>query len=222
MGSCGVFDLSKTSFDSAVRGCGGNPLAEPDEHARLLRAYAQTHRAYHTAQHLGECLAHLQQAQSALAPVEIAEIALAFWYHDAVYRPQRMDNEARSARWLCVRAQQFGISPSAIERLVAMILATRHGIEAVPDEPQTQLLLDIDLAILAAPTERFQEYCEQIRFEYAFVPAAIFAPKRAQILREFLSQPKIYHSFLGAKFEAAARLNLATEISNLLGPDGSV
>ena len=218
MGGCGVFDLSKSSFESAVRGCGGNPLAEPDEHARLLRAYAQTHRAYHTAQHLGECLAHLQQAQSAPSPVEIAEIALALWYHDAVYRPQRMDNEARSANWLRVRAQQFAISPSVIARLVAMILATRHGIEAVPDEPQTQLMLDIDLAILAGAPARFREYCAQIRFEYAFVPAAIFAAKRAQVLREFLSQQKIYHSFLGAMFEAAARLNLTTEISNLLGP----
>ncbi len=217
-----MFGISKSSFDSAVRGCGGNPLAEPGEHARLLRAYAQPQRAYHTAQHLGECLAHLRQAQAALSQLEISEIALALWYHDAVYRPQRSDNEARSAHWLRVRAQQFGISPSGIERLAAMILATRHGIGTLPDEPQTQLLLDIDLAILACAPARFREYCAQIRFEYAFVPAAIFADKRAQVLREFLSQPKIYHSFLGAKFEAAARLNLATEISNLLGPDGSV
>ena len=217
-----MFDLSKTSFDLAVRGSGGNPLAEPGEHARLLRAYAQTHRAYHTAQHLGECLAHLQHAQSALSPVEIAEIALALWYHDAVYRPQRMDNEARSARWLNYRSPQFGISPDCNKRLVAMVLATRHGVAAVTDDLQTQLLLDIDLAILAATPERFHEYCAQIRFEYAFVPVAVFAPKRAQVLRAFLSQQKIYHSFLGAKFEAAARLNLAAEILNLLGPDASV
>jgi predicted metal-dependent HD superfamily phosphohydrolase len=222
VGNCGVFDLSKSSFDSAVRGCGGNPLAEPDEHARLLRAYTQAHRAYHTAQHLRECCAHLQHAQSALAPVEIAEIALALWYHDAVYRPQRMDNEVRSARWLRVRAQQFGISPGVIERLVAMVLATRHGVTPLTDDLQTQLLQDIDLAILSAAPERFQEYCAQIRLEYAFVPTAIYAPKRAQVLGEFLKQRKIYLSPFGARLEAAARLNLTTEIVKLVGTDGSV
>ena len=222
MGGCGVFDLSKTSFDAVICGCGGDPTLDPHEHARLLRAYAQPQRAYHTAQHLRECFAHLRQARAALSQLEISEIALALWYHDAVYRPQRSDNEARSAHWLRVRAQQFGISPSGIERLAAMILATRHGIGTLPDEPQTQLLLDIDLAILACAPARFREYCAQIRFDYAFVPEAIFVAKRAQVLREFLTQRKIYHSAFGARFEAAARLNLTAEILKLVGTNASV
>lgn len=207
-----MFDLSKDSFDAVVLGCGGDPLAQPNEHARLLRAYAQTQRAYHTTQHLAECMAHLQLAHAE----NPAEIALALWYHDAIYRPQRSDNEARSARWLSFRAQQFGISPSCAGRLVTMILATQHGVAPLRQDLQTQLLLDIDLAILAASPERFQEYCAQIRFEYAFVPTPVFKTKRAQVLSEFLLQQKIYLSPIGAKFEAAARLNLSTEILNLL------
>ena len=210
-----MFELSKSSFDAIVLGCGGNPTAQPEEHARLLRAYHQAHRAYHTAQHLRECLAYLGQAQSALAQSEIAEIAFALWYHDAVYRPQRGDNEVRSARWLRVRAQQFSISAGVTKRLVTMILATRHGVVALPEDAQSQLLLDIDLAILAAAPARFREYCGQIRFEYAFVPPAIFAAKRAQVLRGFLALGKIYHSPFGARFEVAARLNLTNEIAIL-------
>ena len=210
-----MFELSKSSFDAIVLGCGGNPTAQPEEHARLLRAYHQAHRAYHTAQHLRECLAYLGQAQSALAQSEIAEIAFALWYHDAVYRPQRGDNEVRSARWLRVRAQQFSISAGVTKRLVTMILATRHGVVALPEDAQSQLLLDIDLAILAAAPARFREYCGQIRFEYAFVPPAIFAAKRAQVLRGFLALGKIYHSPFGAKLEVAARLNLTNEIAIL-------
>ena len=68
-----------------------------------------------------------------------------------------------------------------------------------------------DLAILAATSARFQQYCAQIRFEYAFVPAAIFANKRAQVLRAFLAQEKIYHSPLGVGFEAVARGAIQTE-----------
>ena len=215
-----MFELNKDSFDAAVLSCGGNPMAQPNEYARLLGAYSQAHRAYHTAQHLTECLAHLRAAHAGLARSQesirhFAEIALALWYHDAVYRPERSDNEARSARWFSVRAQQFGISPSCIERLSSMILATRHGVASAVSDAQTQLLLDIDLAILAAAPARFREYCAQIRTEYAFVPAAIFANKRAQVLREFLMQTNIYHSAYGVGFEAPARLNLTNEIANV-------
>ena len=207
-----MFDLSKNSFDAVVLGCGGDPQAQPDEHAHLLRAYSQAQRAYHTVQHLAECLAHLRVARAE----KPAEIALALWYHDAIYRPKRSDNEARSAHWFSFRAQQFGIAPSCTARLTAMILATQHGAAGLPADAQTQLLLDIDLAILAASPGRFQEYCTQIRFEYAFVPTAIFNAKRVQVLREFLLQLKIYRSPFGAKFEATARLNLKTEISKLM------
>ncbi len=215
-----MFDLSKDSFDAAVLGCGGQPMAQPNEHAHLMRAYAQVHRAYHTAQHLSECLAHLQRAHAGMTEFvksaqQVAEIALALWYHDAVYRPQRQDNEVRSARWFSVRARQFGIVTSGIERLEAMILATRHGVASVPSDAQTQLLLDVDLAILAATPARFREYCAQIRREYAFVPESIFANKRTQVLREFLTQPKIYRSPFGVGLEAAARLNLVAEIVSL-------
>ncbi len=216
-----MFELTKNSFDAAVFGCGGNPLAQANEYAHLNRAYSQVHRAYHTKQHLAECLAHLRVAdaempESAGSAQQIAEIALALWYHDAVYRPQRDDNETRSARWFRFRAQQFGIASSCIQRLSAMILATRHGIAVAPEGAQTQLLLDIDLAILAATPARFREYCEQIRVEYAFVPDAIFAQKRAQVLREFLTPKKIYNSNVGARFEVAARLNLTNEIVRLV------
>ena len=216
-----MFELTKESFDAAILGCCGNPAAQPNEYAHLIRAYTQAHRAYHTRQHLTECLSYLRVAQEEVSEFvdsahKIAEIALALWYHDAIYRPQRGDNEDRSARWFRFRAQQFMIPPSAIERISAMILATRHGNAALSNDAKTQLLVDIDLAILAAPAERFREYCEQIRFEYAFVPTAIFSHKRQQVLREFLAQKNIYHSAFGVSLENSARLNLTNEIARLI------
>ena len=215
-----MFALTKESFDAAVRGCGGNPTALPNEYAHLIRGYTQAHRAYHTTQHLTECLVHLravheEMPEYAHAAQQNSEIALALWYHDAIYRPQRGDNEARSARWFRVRASQFALAPNCVERVSAMILATQHGVASVPQDAQTQLMLDIDLAILAATPARFRQYCAQIRCEYAFVPVAVFANKRAQVLREFLAQKRIYHSAFGVRLEAAARGNLTSEIVNL-------
>jgi predicted metal-dependent HD superfamily phosphohydrolase len=208
-----MFDLSTASFARAIKGAGGNPLAVPGEHARLLHGYAQPHRAYHTAQHIGECLELLSQTE--LPGAQMAEIALALWYHDAVYRPERQDNEARSARWFAFRARQFGLDFLTTERIGAMILATCHGAAKVPQDVQTQTLVDIDLAILGATASRFSEYCRQIRAEYLWVPMPLFTQKRAAVLAAFSAQSPIYHSAFGAQFEAPARQNLAAEMARL-------
>lgn len=214
-----MFDLSAASFADVIAGCCGDILLLPGEHARLLRAYAQPHRAYHTAQHLAECLSLLSQAN--LSASTAAEIAVALWYHDAVYRPERQDNEARSAHWCAFRARQFGLDEAVIERIRAMIMATCHGaapvLQSALQSAQTQILLDIDLSILGAPASRFAEYCRQIRAEYSWVAMPVYAEKRAAVLSGFAAQPQIYHSAFGARFEAQARHNLANEIARLGG-----
>jgi predicted metal-dependent HD superfamily phosphohydrolase len=86
-------------------------------------------------------------------------------------------------------------------------MATRH--DAVPVDADAQLLVDIDLSILGAERERFDEYERQIRAEYAFVPALIFNAKRRQILRSFLDRPRIYSTPAFSVLEATARANLA-------------
>lgn len=72
------------------------------------------------------------------------------------------------------------------------------------------MLLDIDLAILAAPPARFAEYDAQIRREYAFVDDARYLAARRAVLTGFLARPRLYHSdVLHERFEARARANLA-------------
>jgi len=49
---------------------------------QLLAAWSETHRRYHTLQHLSECLAALELVRST-AP-HPAEVEFALWFHDAV------------------------------------------------------------------------------------------------------------------------------------------
>lgn len=51
-------------------------------------------------------------------------------------------------------------------------MATRH--DAVPDVNDAEVLVDVDLLILGTPSERFDEYEQQVRDEYFWVPESVF------------------------------------------------
>lgn len=178
----------------------------------LLRRWREPQRKYHTLQHLGECL-DLFERDRALAG-HPGEVALALWFHDAIYDTGRHDNEAESAAWARRVLDEAGAEAAVGERVHAMIMATRHSEQ--PRTPDETLVVDIDLAILGAAPARFAEYERQIRDEYGFVPEAVFREKRAAILRGFLERPALFGTAAYAdRFAAAARANLARAIPAL-------
>lgn len=198
-------DIFPTSWQRAWTGIGaageGAPLF-----GRLKAAYAEPQRHYHTLQHLGECLAAFDGAR-ALAE-HPHEVELALWFHDAVYDVKRHDNEQRSAEWARDALLDAGVAADAAQRVHDLVMATRHT--AVPGEQDERLLVDIDLSILGAERARFDEYEQQIRREYAYVPGFLFRRKRREILRGFLDRPAIYGTpHFHAALEARARENLA-------------
>jgi len=178
----------------------------------LATQYAEPHRHYHTAQHIAECLVHMDSARSLCT--HDTEVELALWFHDAVYEPRAKDNEAQSADWAVRVMCGAGLPANAGERVRALIMKTCH--DALPDTPDAQVLVDIDLAILGADTARFDEYERQIRQEYAWVPGFLFRRKRREVLEGFLGRPVIYStSFFNRTLEKKARENLARALSAL-------
>jgi predicted metal-dependent HD superfamily phosphohydrolase len=72
------------------------------------------------------------------------------------------------------------------------------------------------LSILGQPEKRFWEYENQIRAEYAWVDAAIFSQKRAEILETFLTRKRIYATdWFFDRYEQQARQNLEASIARL-------
>ncbi|WP_374354590.1 hypothetical protein [Chitinimonas sp.] len=185
--------------------------ADPECFVRLMTSYAEPHRHYHTQQHLAECLALIQQVRNKLE--HPAEVELALWFHDAIYAPLRHDNELRSADWAREVLLIAGADLELADRVHSLIMATRHTAE--PLGPDAQLLVDIDLAILGAPPERFAEYERQVRAEYRHVPTFLFRRKRRELLQRFLARPVLYGSAkLRERFEAGARANLLAAVSD--------
>lgn len=177
---------------------------------QLLARYSEPHRHYHTLQHLGECLAMFDLVRGLSEHPD--EVELALWFHDAIYDTHRPDNEERSADWARTALQEAGVANDAADRVHALIMATRHT--ANPVAPDEQLLVDIDLSILAAEQARFDEYEQQIRQEYAFVPRWLFRRKRLAILQGFLDRPSIYSTaHFKQTLEQRARENLKQAIT---------
>ena len=176
----------------------------------LQRRYAEPQRHYHTMQHLGECLAWFER-EKALAE-HPGEVALALWFHDAIYDVHAHDNEARSADWAREALLDAGADGDAAGRVHALVMATRH--DAVPEGRDAELLIDIDLSILGAERARFDEYERQVQAEYAFVPDEVRLPRRRTILQRFLDRKAIYATArMHALLEAQARANLKRSIS---------
>lgn len=172
---------------------------------QLLACYAEPHRRYHTQQHLAECLEMLEPVlELAEHP---AEVEMALWFHDAVYETRRRNNETQSAHWAQRAMHDAGVAAQSATRVHDLVMATRHNTS--PGTPDASLLVDVDLVILGAMPERFAEYEQQIRAEYAFVPGLLFWYKRRAILGSFLQREHIYGTpHFRTQFEARARHNL--------------
>ncbi len=178
----------------------------------LVARYGETHRAYHTLQHIDHCLALYHAARHLAAQPQL--LAAAIWLHDLIYQPRRHDNEAASAKWAAMRLANVGVATADIATIETLILHTEH--RAVPPAGDGALLVDIDLAILGSDADRFAAYEVAIRHEYAWVPWPTFCTKRAALLQQFLERPVIYQTpYFHEHFEQQARHNLRDAIQRL-------
>ncbi|MGW5671933.1 HD domain-containing protein, partial [Micromonospora sp. NPDC003776] len=101
-----------------------------------------------------------------------------------------------------------------VRRLV--LLTAGHAVP--PEDPDGALLCDADLAILAAPPAAYDRYAAAVRREYAHVPDPAFRAGRAQVLTALLALPALYRlPEPHARWESAARANLARELATLRG-----
>ncbi|VTS08776.1 Putative uncharacterized protein OS=Fischerella sp. JSC-11 GN=FJSC11DRAFT_4510 PE=4 SV=1 [Tuwongella immobilis] len=194
---------------------GVTPAAAYPVFDELLAAYAQPGRYYHTLEHIAEVLKVLSKL------IDLAEhpadLMLAAWFHDAVYDPTAVDNEAQSAALARRLLAPLGLSEESLARIETMILATRHGAaESSQSVGDAVLLQDADLSILGSAESRYLRYAADIRREYRHVPDTEYRDGRLRVLQGFLNRAAIYQTErMAAVGEAPARANLEAEIARL-------
>jgi len=193
-----------------ARAEGPDPLPYADN---LLARWAEPQRKYHTTAHLVAVLDRIDTLAGHAADADA--VRLAAWFHDAVYRPDRSENEERSAA-LAERALPEAGVPDAVTREVARLVRLTVTHDPAAGDTNGEVLCDADLAILAAAPKEYAEYAAQVREEYGFVPEEAFREGRAAVLRQLLGLPRLFRTPYGAaEWEPKARQNLLTELELL-------
>ena len=190
----------------------------------VLARWAEPHRRYHSTRHLVEMFWAFEDLTDAgeLGDADAALGRIAAWLHDAVYDPSAVigANESASAELAELLLPRVRLDAASVTSVVELVRMTAdHAVRR--DSPLHRAFHDADLWILASPEQRFDEYCEQVREEYATVPEERFRTARAQILRDLVGDSGIYLTVYGRqRWDGPARVNLDRELARL-SPRGS-
>jgi predicted metal-dependent HD superfamily phosphohydrolase len=178
----------------------------------IVLNYSEPGRAYHTLEHVHDCLYEMELARPFIKDADMPILELAIWMHDLVYQPKKNDNEARSAesfQWLFDRHLPVAL----VDRVMSLVMATKQHFAADPESLEAWIC-DIDLWILGADWERFLVYDKQIRAEYCSVPPHLFWNARRGILLKLIANGGIYQTpYFRSRFEFKARVNIRKLLS---------
>ncbi|MEM6883488.1 MAG: hypothetical protein AAF571_00545 [Verrucomicrobiota bacterium] len=187
--------------------CASLGLDGTETWVKIHDSYNSPERAYHNFTHIEFCLSMLDEYHALAKNPQ--QIELAIWFHDLVYDTHSHTNEADSATVAVsfLRETEYHV---AVEQL---ILATEHRSE--PQQADSRLIADIDLAILGSSEDAYMQYSKEIRKEYEWVPSVEFHSKRRDILQRLLDRTYIFYTEqMRFRLEEQARKNLKNELDS--------
>ena len=185
------------------------PCSYLDVCVEVIGQYSQSHRYYHNLQHIKECLIALDRLMGSqyYNARSMGIVNLAIWFHDVVYDSRKDDNEENSALFFYKKMKAI-LKSSDCLKIASLIQGTKTH-ESSPN-PYQNYVNDIDLHILGTDDMgRLEEYDQQIRQEYSWVPLAEYKTARISVLEHILSRSSIFHSeYFYQNMEIQARENL--------------
>ena len=202
---------SLVGFDSWAALAGDSPISRT-EWSAIVGAWSEPHRRYHGLAHLAAVLGLV--GELAGAATDPAAVALAAWYHDIAYDPERDDNEQVSADR--ARAGLRGLVPEARVDEVARLVLLTAGHDPAPGDANGAVLCDADLAVLAGPPDAYAAYASAVRTEYEHLSDEEFTAGRIGVLERLLALPRLYRlPAVADEWTPRARANLTAELSLL-------
>lgn len=207
--------VSTGSYVDAVARLGGADVADGSRALaeQLLGRWREPHRGYHDERHLAEVLVAVEElAGPALPPV----VVLAAWYHDAVYEGRPGDDEEASARLVETELAALSVADETVAEVARLVRSTAAHDLPTDGRSDEAVLHDADLWILASPAERFDEYCADVRREYAHVDDEDYRRGRRAVLEPFVERGRLYATeHAHGRWTAVVRANLRRELERL-------
>jgi predicted metal-dependent HD superfamily phosphohydrolase len=163
--------------------------ANVPEHVRdmLFSAYREPNRHYHNLAHIGFMLNICQRYASLHRTRD--DFLLTIWFHDLVI-DKGSDNEDLSAMQarLWVEEGEFCL----LDNIVDAIRATKYHICGSKGQTFSDMICDLDLAILAARPARYDWYARMIRREYGYVPSQEYRDGRIEFLEKYRERSDLF------------------------------
>jgi predicted metal-dependent HD superfamily phosphohydrolase len=221
----GVYDAPQwllPAFVRSVQAIGGT--AQPEEiratGEALLARWGAPERRFHNLKHLLAVLARVDELTEETHGPDL--VRLAAWYHGAVFDSalpatsanRGGEDETASAVVALRELIALGVPEARARRVHDLVVhLARHTPD--PADPDSAVLCDADLAMLAVEPQRYKAYLEDLRSEYAHVPKADFLRARQRILRKLLARTSLFVSPLSERWEEPARQNLSAELARV-------
>ena len=201
------------------RHVGRGPVADKAFDSLIARHRAPG-RHYHSERHVQWVVRHVLELVEHVDVIDVGAVIAAAFFHDAVYEPERDDNEVRSAELADATLGEIGWDADRRRRVVAMIVATEHLTgRAEADarlDTDTAVLLAADLAVLAAEPSPYSDYTRAIRREYAHLDDDAWRTGRRRVITGLLDRATIFPPELDlGTWERRARANLTAEAAAL-------
>jgi predicted metal-dependent HD superfamily phosphohydrolase len=205
----------------AIERLGGDAVAAARTGIDLERRYRQPHRRYHTYEHIQVVLADADDLAALvdLPGLDRAILTLAVCAHDVVYEARPGKDEDASAAWVRLALEECDLLPGYRERVAAAVLATaKHS--GARNDLAVELLLDADLAILAAPRDAYDRYVADVRMEYSSLDGSSWRRGRASVLENLAQRESLFFTSVArARWESRARANIERELQVLRQSD---
>jgi predicted metal-dependent HD superfamily phosphohydrolase len=183
----------------------------------LIARYEEPHRFYHATSHVIQVLQNLPavlEIEGVAVDSQVARsVRLALWFHDAIYDVRSGSNEADSALLAIRSLTALGIEDSLCADVSRLVMATKHP--SNPESLDEAIIIDVDLGILAAPSENYDRYVVQVRQEYAHVSDADWRIGRSKVLVSFLEADQLFYTTCGKIWQPFAEANIRRELESL-------
>lgn len=178
----------------------------------LLSKYSGKDRHYHSVRHIVSMLDGFELLKDKFSNPVAARLAIVF--HDVIYDASKKDNEEQSAN--AMKKMLAGLVDQAILEKAAFTINATKEHKATPSN-DTNLVIDIDMAILGQPWAVYERYASGVMQEYIPVYGEdAYRAGRPQFLDVTAGQESIFITDEFRHLDTQARKNMAQERGMLL------